>query len=52
MLFLFDNDINAIVDWDHTHIVFYQDYDLNYTIGWNDDFDHMTRLAHREHMPW
>eukprot|EP01050_Picozoa_sp_SAG11_P007126 SAG11_NODE_583_length_8352_cov_3.465649_3_plen_73_part_00 len=43
MLYLFDNDIDhyemAIQDWDHAHGVLRQDYDLNYTIGWDGDFN-------------
>ena len=42
LLYLFDNDIDhyemAIHDWDHTHEVLRQDYDLDYTTGWDGDF--------------
>ena len=42
----FDNDIDhyemAIHDWDHTHEVLRQDYDLDYTTGWDGDFNEHT----------
>ena len=46
LLYLFDNDIDhyemAIHDWDHTHEVLRQDYDLDYTTGWDGDFNEHT----------
>ena len=48
LLYLFDNDIDhyemAIHDWDHTvtHEVLRQDYDLDYTTGWDGDLNEHT----------
>eukprot|EP01050_Picozoa_sp_SAG11_P014309 SAG11_NODE_1747_length_4330_cov_2.029307_1_plen_93_part_00 len=48
MLFNLDNDIDhyemAVQDWDHTHNVLRQDYDLNYMMGWDGDFNEMTYI--------
>jgi len=48
LLYLFDNDIDhyemTIRDWDHTHSVLRDDYDLNYTIGWDGDFNEITYI--------
>eukprot|EP01050_Picozoa_sp_SAG11_P029850 SAG11_NODE_8573_length_999_cov_2.696667_1_plen_34_part_10 len=33
-----------MVDWDHTHSVLRDDYDLNYTIGWDGDFNEITYI--------
>ena len=48
LLYLFDNDIDhyemAIHDWDHTHEVLRQDYDLDYTTGWDADFNEHTYI--------
>ena len=48
LLYLFDNDIDhyemAIHDWDHTHEVLRQDYDLDYTTGWDGDFNEHTYI--------
>ena len=34
----------AIHDWDHTHEVLRQDYDLDYTTGWDGDFNEHTYI--------
>ena len=34
-----------LFDWDHTHdVLLRKDYDLNYTIGWDGDFNELTYI--------
>ena len=55
LLYLFDNDIDhyemAIHDWDHTHEVLRQDYDLDYTTGWDGDFNEHTYIPPARSLP-